>query len=243
MLAKFIDRPREDSLTAAVFSHLLHLPSDEFWGVLRRACHSTALPEHAGEPMLIESWPQWSAAGIPDRDRVVPDLFLRFPDFDLIVEAKIRDEGTQYEQQWQYELAAYANTYGREKREVMMIALGGIHTHHDARLIHQWDGSATPGERETHLFNCPVFMCQWSTVLLECQRLVRRLMAIPTPTVRDFADRRILADLIALARRHGYGVLRWLEDLELLSLFMDDRASDDLAIFQAASRRFQTAML
>ena len=32
MLARFIDNPREDSLTAAVFSHLLHLPIEDILG-------------------------------------------------------------------------------------------------------------------------------------------------------------------------------------------------------------------
>src|ERR1039457_6549433 len=100
MLSKFINNAREDSLTAAVFSHLLHLPSEAFWRILSRACYTESLPDYPGEPLILNAWPNWNAAGTDNSNRVIPDLFMRFNAFDLIIEAKIKDDGTQYRSQW-----------------------------------------------------------------------------------------------------------------------------------------------
>src|SRR5712671_1413367 len=104
MLEKFIDNPCEDSLTAAVFSHLLHLPSEVFWQILRNACHTTALPQYAGEPRSVEFWPKWNADGTHNSSYVEPDVFIRFASFDLIIEAKREDEYQQHRGQWENEV-------------------------------------------------------------------------------------------------------------------------------------------
>jgi hypothetical protein len=53
MLGKHLNHC-EDSLTAAVFTHLLHLPTEVFWKILRNACYTRKLPEFPGEPWNIE---------------------------------------------------------------------------------------------------------------------------------------------------------------------------------------------
>ena len=130
MIAKFIDNAREDSLTASVFSHLLHLPSEVFWRILRQACYSKNLPDFPGEPELAP-WPRWNPAGTENPGCVIPDLFIRFDAFDLIIEAKIKDDGTQDRSQWERELTAYMNEYGKEEKTIRMLAIGGIHSHQD----------------------------------------------------------------------------------------------------------------
>jgi hypothetical protein len=137
---------------------------------------------------------------------------------------------------------AYANEYGHERRVVRMIALGGIHSHCDATLPHTWHSipRGTGGlEHDTHAFECPVYMCQWSTILLECQRYKRRLEVAAVPTSRTLADIRILGDLIALFERHGYRVLRWFEDFDFASMRLDDQWVVDLGFLNAASYQFQ----
>jgi hypothetical protein len=94
MLGRFI-RACEDSLTAAVFTHLLHLPAEVFWRILRRACCTDTLPESAGEPLSVDYWPSWDPKGTGNTNRVVPDFFIRFRGFDLIIEAKRWDSDMQ----------------------------------------------------------------------------------------------------------------------------------------------------
>jgi len=77
MLGKFLT-PCEDSMTAAVFTHLLHLPSDLFWQVLNNACPADELPLIAGELLDYKFWPKWSATGTSNSRYVEPDIFMRF---------------------------------------------------------------------------------------------------------------------------------------------------------------------
>jgi len=246
MLPKFIDNAREDSLTAAVFSHLLHLPTEVFWRIMRRACYTNLQPDYPGEPRSVEFWPNWKSAGTGNSDRVIPDLFMRFMSFDLIVEAKIKDHGTQYRTQWQRELIAYTNEYGKEKRLVKMIALGGIHSESDERLTHQWcEATTASGDAnvETHQFDCVVHMCRWSTVLLECQRLKVELEETNknNPSSRTFADLRILNDLIVFFATHGYVVLRWFDDFDFRSNLLGPLADSDQHYFRNISLQIQSS--
>ena len=101
MLEKFIKKPCEDSLTASVFSHLLHLPIEDFWRILQNACFSDRFPDNPGEPICIHAWPQWNASGTCNSERVIPDLVIGFCAFDLIIEAKRWDVAMQDRGQWE----------------------------------------------------------------------------------------------------------------------------------------------
>ena len=65
-------------------------------------------------------------SGTSNVNRVVPDLFIRFSEFDLIVEAKRWDSFQQNSNQWQNQITADANEYGNDQVPVCLIALGGI---------------------------------------------------------------------------------------------------------------------
>ena len=229
MLGKFINYC-EDSLTAAVFTHLLHLPSEIFWQILRNACHTTSLPEYAGEPRNVEFWPKWNPHKTQNVSYVEPDVFIRFNSFDLIIEAKRKDEGQQYRQQWENEVTAYGNEYGRENVPVKMIALGGI-----------WD--TKDDEVDVGMGVCPVHMCRWTTVLLECQRMREQLAGtnIDSPSSRTSADLRILNDLIALFAVHGYVTLRWFVDFDFAKNLLGTSAGSDQRYFRNTSLQFQSS--
>jgi hypothetical protein len=238
MIAKFIDRPREDSLTAAVFGHLLHLPMEQCWQILRDACPSSQFPEFPGDPLAIHAWPSWSAKGTSNTHRVVPDLVIEFKAFDLIVEAKRWDVPMQDKEQWKRELKAYVTEYGSKKRAVIMLALGGIHTHQDDELEAVWN----PGGPDEHPFNCPVFMCQWSSVLLACQRQKRKLLQRPeTSSSRALADIRILDDLTSLFVRHDFAPLRWFEDFSFSDHLLGTSADSEQKQFRETSRQLRQA--
>lgn len=217
MLWRFIDNPREDSLTASVFTHLLHLPTELFWQILHSACSSNTLPRFSGEPRSHEFWPKWGAAGtIKNTTYVEPDVFIRFADFDVIIEAKRWDVPMHDKSQWEKELIAYANEYGSEKQAVRMIAIGGIHTESDDSLSHQWfdaDNESDGARGDSHLFDCPVHMCRWSGLLLECQRMERELEKLRYPSSQSHAHRRILLDLINLFASHGFQTGTWFAEL------------------------------
>ena len=50
--------------------------------------------------MSEEFWPNWDPEGTDNINRVTPDLFMRFANFDLIVEAKRWDSFQQSSDQW-----------------------------------------------------------------------------------------------------------------------------------------------
>lgn len=218
----------EDSLTASVFTHLLHLPSEYFWQILRDACQSNSLPNEAGEPRFIDYWPRWDPRGTDNNTYVEPDLFIRFSHFDLIIEAKFSDEGGQEPEQWKRELTAYTNRYGRDNVPVIFIALGGVWRKYDTQLPFRTGF-------------CPVHMCRWSMVLLECQRLERRLEREKKshPSSRLSADLRILQDLIVLFTAHKFVPLRWFADFDFRPNVLSSSVESDARSFRDVSLQYQ----
>lgn len=104
----------EDSLTSSVFERLALLSDENLWWVLRNACDkqalaATPLPDNVGKLEKIEFWPSWKPDSQLERNssRVEPDVFLRFEQYDIIVEAKRHDfTQSQNIEQWQNELGA-----------------------------------------------------------------------------------------------------------------------------------------
>ena len=92
------------------------LPDNVFWEILKSAASNKGiLPEDAG--LLVddyEFWPKWNPNSIYDTGNssfVEPDVFFRFGNIDVIVEAKYSDSGGQYREEWEREFKAYLNTY------------------------------------------------------------------------------------------------------------------------------------
>jgi hypothetical protein len=231
MLEKFIDNACEDSLTAAVFSHLLHLPCEVFWKILRQACYTKSLPENPGKLLLFHAWPKWNPDGTGNNNYVEPDVFMRFDSFDLIIEAKRGDNDMQNPRQWQRELIAYTNEYGKEKQKASMIALGGINSENDEKLTYQ-------------SFECIVHKCRWNTLLLECQRLKREYEEKhkSNPKSRASADVRILDDLIAFFATHGFVALRWFAGFDFKPSLLDASVDSDQQYFQNISLIFRSLL-
>jgi hypothetical protein len=246
MLAKFINNAREDSLTASIFSHLLHLPSEVFWSILSNACPSAKFPTYPGEPKSIHAWPNWNSFGTKNTHRVIPDLVIEFHDFDLIIEVKRWDIPMQDKEQWKSEFKAYTNEYGEKKRKVKMIALGGILSSEDKELEHNWQSNDASGRakgNDSHTFICPVYMCQWSTVLHECECLKRKLKEDNknNPSSRTYADIRILNDLKALFETHGYAALRWFDDFDFKPYLLDTSVDSYQQFFRNSIFQFQSS--
>ena len=87
----------EDVKTSSIIGNLLHLPTSIFWQILLNAsdendAEGNMLPTlSAGEDILdFEFWPYWTL-----EDKVEPDVFIRFANFDLIIELKVHDYNPQ----------------------------------------------------------------------------------------------------------------------------------------------------
>ncbi len=220
MLGKFINHC-EDSLTASVFTHLLHLPSEVFWKILSNACYYTdCLPKHAGEPLSVEPFPNWNPKGTVNTNRVIPDLFIRFANFDLIVEAKRRDADMQDPDQWEKEVTAYANEFGEEKIPVRMIALGGV-------------GNRKKDE-EVPFINrsCTVHMCKWEHLLAECKRMKKEMEGIQYKSSQTYACARTITHLIDLFAWHGFSTGQWFSDFNFEKHRLSPLIISCLGLFQ-----------
>lgn len=230
----------EDSLTGTILGHLLYLPVEMAWRLLRNACHATDLPEFTGEPEEIRFWPNWDPANTQNSRRVVPDVFLRFRDFDLIIEAKRHDSNQQYLGQWQQQLAAYANEYGRDKRPVRFMALGGIWDTQDAEISHRWMPLGEDGGRDAaieHEIVCPVHMCRWRGLLHECRKLLAELERQSFPSSQTHANRRILSQMVDLFSWHGYSTGVWFASTEPSSLRLSPGIEGHIQVFAPCHRK------
>lgn len=221
MLAAFIN-PNENSLTASVFSHLLHLPTELWWQLLRGACRSGRLPANVGELRSVDFRPKWDPTDVVTGNNtyVEPDLFLRFDSLDLIVEAKRWDNRQQNPQQWKAQLRAYWNQYASKQKnavtpgQVQIIALGGLWTTEDQDASVQVPSGAA-GQRgpEQVTITCPVHMCRWGWLLTRCQGLARELNRLRYPSSQTNAHQRILDHLIGLFEAHDFRTGMWYEEM------------------------------
>ncbi len=137
----------EDAKTSSIIGTLSLLPAKQFWAIIRSACYnSNGLPESVTELQHIEFWPQWKWKL---NDRVEPDVFVRFKEFDLIIELKRNDGNQQYIDQWKKELEAYRLKYKDSNKEVYLVAISG-RTEEQHRLVFQcsWSNLLTSVETE-----------------------------------------------------------------------------------------------
>lgn len=139
----------EDAKTSSIIGTLSLLPAKQFWTIIRRACYnSNGLPESVTEMLHIEFWPRWKLNG-----KVEPDAFVRFKEFDLILELKRNDDNQQYIGQWKREINAYRLRYKDSHKDVYLVAISGR-------------------TEEQHPY---VFQCSWSNLLksveTECENI------------------------------------------------------------------------
>lgn len=202
MISRYLNST-EDSLTATVLSQLLHLPIETFWAVLRDACIDPVLPVTCGEPDEVAFWPNWSAENTDNSYRVEPDIFMRFAEFDLIIEAKRWDSGGQNSYQWKNEIQAYANDYGEEEKPVYLLALGGLHGF-------ETESCEVP---EPHGGHCPVVKSMWIRLLQAVIRQRDALQHLPFPDSTGKAHLRILENVIDAFAHHNFYTGKWYADM------------------------------
>ena len=148
----------EDPKTSVVFDNLMLLPDDVFWGILRLAASNQGiLPEDAG--LLADNfffWPKWDPNlryETGNSSYVEPDVFFRFENIDVIVEAKYSDYIGQYREEWEREFKAYLNEFEDERKKVVILAVGGNHTF-------EREPELRVGDRK-----CPIVKMSWEGLL------------------------------------------------------------------------------
>lgn len=148
----------EDPKTSDVFENLMSLPDNVFWGILKAAASNKGiLPDEAG---LMSGgfffWPKWDPClkyDTGNSNYVEPDVFFRFEFIDVIVEAKYSDNVGQYRGEWEREFKAYLNEFEGDKKDVVLLAVGG-------NLTFEREPALIVGNRR-----CPIVKYSWVNLL------------------------------------------------------------------------------
>lgn len=121
----------EDFKTFMTVGMLRFLPANLFWNLIRESVISgNQLPTTAGEILQMDFWTKWYERENTNNELFVePDVFVRFENFDCIIELKKTDTTEQSTTQWNDQITAYRNRYGDDKR-LIYIALGGVNNSH-----------------------------------------------------------------------------------------------------------------
>lgn len=191
----------EDPKTSSVFENLMLLPDDIFWHILKSACfYDKGMPVNAGKLVAYKFWPHWSAEGTHNSSLVEPDLFLRFEEFDVIIEAKYGDSGGQYKPQWENELIAYDNEYHDDGKPVVFIAVGGNMTV-DTKIVEV--------QEQKHL----IYKCSWLSLLIQANRYRAELEHLSFTDMRTSSMMRILDNTVLAFNINGVYNMDWFKSM------------------------------
>ena len=181
----------EDSLTSCIFDILFLLPKQLCWEIVRKAVRATPqnteqeMPTKVGRLLHYAFWPKWSPKDTQNVNYVEPDVFIRFSEFDVIIEVKRYEEGLQNSTQWEKEIIAYRNEYGHCKK-LYFIALGGL-----------------CDDKIKQVKKVPIFRCLWSNLLDAADKTL----------ANDECFCSILRLLVGFFEIHGYPQTKWLKDI------------------------------
>ncbi len=191
-------KANEDSLTAAVFERLMYLPKELFQHIIEQALFESIPELELKNLETIEYWPNWDSEGTGNNHHVQPDVFLRMSKADLIIEAKRYDKGQQLPYQWKKEITAYNNDYGEDEKNLIFIALGGLHTE-DTDVL-------TVGSQEHKIYKC-----SWTRLLEAIKDVKFRMENSFDLTHSGTGINRILEDIILCFSLYGFSTAEWLE--------------------------------
>jgi hypothetical protein len=192
----------EDTLTSSVFDCLLMLPDKLFWEILKKSCLKNNLPEKIKAIEDYDYWPKWNSENTTREKYVEPDLFIRFDNFDLIIEAKRWDINQQYIEQWENEFIAYKNKYSQDEKEVFLLAVGGIYD--EDNYINNIVDYGT----------IKVYRCRWFNIL---ETLVDIIDNFNISEYFNYPNiYRIIKLLITSLEIHGLMKINWLDDIKYI---------------------------
>lgn len=196
-----IYKGNEDALTSSIFERLQYLPKELIQHIFSRSLFDPAASLNLNEIESIEYWPNWSAENTSNANRVEPDVFIRTAQQDIIIEAKRLDGNEGYSQskeQWKNEIQAYYNEYGEDNKDLVFIALGGLH---------RSKTEALKVEDKNHR----IYKCTWKAVLNEIQQVRHDLELSSQYTNTNTALMNILRDIMLCFELFGFSTSLWLE--------------------------------
>lgn len=200
----------EDSLTSTLFDNLKHLPSDLIWEILKNGLKEGHLPPHSGELLSISFWDKWKPTDTTNTNFVEPDVFLRFENLDLIVEAKRYDSFQQKDDQINNEIIGYFNEYGSEEKALYFLQLGGLQ-----------DGDSYLDKiKEEHKGKFKMCKTNWTTILEHIVKKYEIFQIYDDKFSKSYCH--ILEDIIHGFELHQFYKKRWLKDLVNLEINTDN---------------------
>jgi hypothetical protein len=126
-------------------------------------------------------------------------LFIRFDRFDLIIEAKRWENDQQYFEQWENEFIGYKNEYGEEKKDVYLLAIGGISKEDAEEIYIENYGSIT------------VVKCRWYNILSSLVNTLDILENCDFLEIQSIV--RSINIIITSLEMHGFMKINWLESM------------------------------
>ena len=202
----------EDFKTYQTIGLMQYLPGNLFWTLLKECViHNVDLPLLSGEIVHIDFWVKWYNIEGTNADRYIePDVFIRFENFDCIIEVKKKEDCGQHKDQWDDQLTAYRNTYPEEKK-LIYIALGG-----NKNLSSNLDKHYTD-----------VYKASWRRLLHAVHKALDERVSINYSTPAISQETRILQSVIeSFAKYNEYDVeflesIPHIQDIDLTTIELD----------------------
>jgi len=206
----------EDPKTSSVFENLMLLPDNVFWYILKQSCFSSnTLLSNSGKLLSVQFWPHWDSKGTDNAHFVEPDVFLRFEEFDVIIEAKYGDVGGQGERQWQNEIIAYHNEF-EHKKPFAFIAIGGNY-------------SATEETIKVGKELVSIHKCNWLSILISINKYKNELEKISVPDMANSATMRLLDNIILAFNINGVYNIEWFNTMALPTTIINPSSLDNIS--------------
>ena len=198
----------EDFKTHETLGLLQYLPANLFWNILRESIvYNDNVPCNAGEILEVDFWVKWYKVKNTNAERryVEPDVFIRFENFDCIIEVKKTEVVGQHKDQWYEQILAYRNEYPG-KNKLIYIALGGNR-----------DFNKNPTDEYTE-----VYKASWRRLLHVLHRALdeRRLLTYSTFSINQ--EIRILQSVVETFHRYNEYKCEFLDSINFDEIEMSN---------------------
>jgi hypothetical protein len=193
-----IFKANEDALTSSIFERLMYLPKELLHHIFATALFDKIEGLELHQIEHIEFWPNWSAEKTTNSTRVEPDIFVRTTTQDIIIEAKRYDKNQQSIWQWENEIQSYYNVYAEDKKPLIFIALGGLHSNNTEVI-------SVKNKQQN------IYMCSWKSILSTIQDIVHDMELATNYTNNGIAITKILKDMVLCFELFGFSTSLWLE--------------------------------
>lgn len=185
----------EDGLTYNVFNRLSYLNINTIEKILVNSFNLKPYNINFNELEILSFWPKWNTKEleeISNKIYIEPDLFLRFNDIDIIIEAKRYDLHQQSPSQWNDQITVYKNEYKANYKTLIFIALGGM--------------SFTIGKRPDAI----IIQSYWFQLAQACEKVLYQ------NSIQGI-EKRVIVDILDILKFYGHVPLEFLGSLKSIN--------------------------